>query len=118
MLLVWAGGSELTRRLGLLSSEARQELTGGVRWTIDKDLVRMFARKPVLGWGLGAFPIAYPQFRNLQVPANAAWFYVLAVLAASTDPLETRQRVRRLRSRHAEGFDSEPPAAQQPAEPE
>jgi O-antigen ligase len=134
----------------------------------------MAEAKPVLGWGLGNFPVAYPQFRsfytdffvnaahndylqlltetgvagflamlwfiwvvyrnalrklsnwtedingsitlaalmgvtgilvhsfldfNLQVPANAAWFYVLAALAASTIPLESRQRVRRERTR-------------------
>ena len=45
---------------------------------------------------------------NLQVPANAAWFYVMAVLAASEDPLEIRQRVRRLRPQHLEdGFGLE-----------
>ena len=28
---------------------------------------------------------------NLQVPANAAWFYVLAAIAASPYPIETRR---------------------------
>jgi O-antigen ligase len=182
-LLAWVGGSELTKRVGLIGSETRQELSGGVRWTIDKDSLRMFAKKPVLGWGLGAFPIAYPQFRsfytsffvneahndylqilvetgviglgaalwflvlvyragfqkladwpdningavslaallgctgivvhsfvdfNLQVPANAAWFYVLAAIAASPCPLETRQRVRRLRSQ-THDIENDPP---------
>jgi hypothetical protein len=37
---------------------------------------------------------------NLQIPANSAWFYVLAVLAASPYAVETRQRVRRIRSRN------------------
>jgi O-antigen ligase len=190
-LLAWVGGSELTRRVGLLRTETQHELSGGVRWTIDKDSLRMFAQKPVLGWGLGTFPIAYPQFRsfytnffineahndylqilvetgavglgaalwflvllyrnavrklpdwpdningavslaallgctgivvhslvdfNLQVPANAAWFYVLAVVSASTYPLETRQRVRRLRSHHIDGFDSQSPTPPQPAD--
>jgi len=32
---------------------------------------------------------------NLQIPANAAWFYVLATLAASPQQLESRQRIRR-----------------------
>ena len=182
-ILAWIGGSELSKRVGSIGSEARHELTGGVRWTIDKDGLRMFAKKPVLGWGLGAFPIAYPQFRsfytsffineahndylqilvetgviglgaalwflvllyragfqkfadwpdningavalaallgctgivvhslvdfNLQVPANAAWFYVLAAIAASPHPLETRQRVRRLRSL-LHDVESDPP---------
>ena len=179
-VLAWIGGSELTKRFATISAEARGEVSGGTRWTIDKDGFRMFAKKPVLGWGLGAFPVAYPQFRtfytnffvneahndylqilvetgvvglgavawflvllyrnalaklqdwpdningavslaailgctgivvhsfvdfNLQVPANAAWFYVLAVIAASTYPIESRQRVRRLRSQAQEAED-------------
>ena len=38
---------------------------------------------------------------NLQIPANAAWFYVLAALAASPYQVEMRQRVRRVRNRYA-----------------
>jgi O-antigen ligase len=173
VLLVWIGGVELGKRVGTIATETRQEISGGTRWTIDKDGLRMFARKPVLGWGLGTFPVAYPQFRsfythffvneahndylqllvetglagfaillwfltslfrnafrklpdwpndlngavalacllgctgilvhsfvdyNLQVPANAAWFYVLAAVAASPHRLESRQRVRRAHS--------------------
>jgi O-antigen ligase len=187
-LLVWIGGAQLTRRIELFGSEARHELDGGVRWTIDKDSLRMFSRKPVLGWGLGTFPSVYPQFRsfytsffineahndylqilvetgvvgfaavvwflvllyrhafrklpgwpdhlngavalaamlgctgivvhslvdfNLQVPANAAWFYVLAVVAASSYPLESRQRIRRVRSHNHDVFDPEAPAHSQ-----
>jgi hypothetical protein len=37
---------------------------------------------------------------NLQIAANSAWFYVPAVLAASPYAVETRQRVRRMRSRN------------------
>jgi O-antigen ligase len=51
---------------------------------------------------------------NLQVPANAAWFYVLAAVAASPYPLETRQRVRRQRS-HVQNTESEPAVAERPA---
>jgi O-antigen ligase len=180
VLLIWIGGVELSKRVTTIGAETKQEISGGVRWTIDKDGFRMFLHKPVLGWGLGAFPVAYPQFRrfytsffvneahndylqllvetglagflilgwflirlyrnafpklynwpddingavalacllgctgilvhslvdfNLQVPANAAWFYVLCVMAASSDPLETRQRVRRLRSSHRQEFE-------------
>jgi hypothetical protein len=35
---------------------------------------------------------------NLQIPANAAWFHVLCVIAAPPYPLDMRQRVRRPRS--------------------
>ncbi len=169
-LLTWIGGVELTKRVTTIGTETKQELSGGLRWNVDKDGIRMFARKPVLGWGLGTFPIVYPQFRsfytnffvneahndylqllvetglagfamlvwflvllfrnafrklgnwpddingavtlacllgctgilvhsfvdfNLQVPANAAWFYVLCAVAASPYPLESRQRMRR-----------------------
>jgi O-antigen ligase len=62
--LVWIGGNELTRRLVSIQSETRQELTGGVRLTIDRDCLRMWREKPFLGWGLGTFPIVYPQFRS------------------------------------------------------
>ena len=169
--LVWMGGNELTRRLVSIHSEAREELSGGVRFTIDRDCLRMLLKKPVLGWGLGAFPIVYPEFRtfyttffvnqahndylqllvetglagfaialwflvlvfrraatklknwtenssglltasalvgcvgilvhsfldfNLQIPANAALFYVLCAIAASA-PLQESQKRRVLR---------------------
>ena len=62
--LVWIGGNELTRRLASIQTETRQELTGGVRLTIDRDCLRMWREKPFLGWGLGTFPVVYPQFRS------------------------------------------------------
>src|SRR5208282_2208003 len=172
--LLWMGNNELTQRLISIHSEAREEINGGVRLTIDRDCLRMLAQRPFLGWGLGAFPIVYPEFRsfytmffvnhahndylqllvetglagfsiaswflvlvfrqaagklknwtenasgamtvaallgcvgilvhsfldfNLQIPANAALFYVLAAIAASK-PLQESQRRRVLR-RHS-----------------
>ena len=151
--LVFLGKGQVLGRLG--------DLGPGSRLDIDKDCVRMFALRPVLGWGLGTFPTVYPSFRsfytnlfvnaahndyaqllvetgligfglmlwfvfglyksglptsrrwefkwdgavslaallgctgmlfhsfvdfNLQIPANAAWFYVLCSLAASSLP--------------------------------
>ena len=186
-LLIGVGGLELSQRVATLGPEAQREISGGVRWTIDKDGMRMFAKKPVLGWGLGAFPIAYPRFRtfytnffvneahndylqllvemglvgfgimlwflinlfrnairklpdwpneiggaltlacllgcvgilvhsfvdfNLEVQANAAWFYVLCALAASPHPIESRNRVRRTRSSHLQEPELEDPTAQ------
>jgi O-antigen ligase len=58
------GGNEVTRRLVSIHSEAREEISGGVRLTIDRDGLRMFMKRPILGWGLGTFPIVYPQFRS------------------------------------------------------
>jgi len=62
--LVWVGGNELTRRLASIHAETQQELTGGVRLTIDRDCLRMWRQRPLLGWGLGTFPVVYPQFRS------------------------------------------------------
>lgn len=168
-LLSWLGGKELTARVSSISSEARTEISGGMRLSIDRDAIQMFRHKPVLGWGLQTFPVVYPQFRsfytnffvneahndylqlltemglagfgvmvwflvvlyrralgkianwttqvtgavtlacmlgvtgilihsffdfNLQIPANAAWFYVYCSLAAAS-PLLQRARKRR-----------------------
>ena len=62
--LVWLGGNELTRRLASIHTEAHAELSGGTRLTIDRDCLHMLIRKPLLGWGLGTFPIVYPGFRS------------------------------------------------------
>jgi O-antigen ligase len=63
-LLFWLGGSELTRRMVSIESETRQELSGGVRLTIDRDCLHMWLQRPFLGWGLGTFSVVYPQFRT------------------------------------------------------
>jgi O-antigen ligase len=63
-ILVWIGGNELTRRMASMQTETRQELSGGVRLTIDRDSLRMWREKPLLGWGLGTFPVVYPRFRS------------------------------------------------------
>lgn len=63
-LLIWIGGGELGRRVSSISTETRTEISGGMRLTIDRDAFQMFLRKPTLGWGLGTFPVVYPQFRS------------------------------------------------------
>jgi O-antigen ligase len=63
-LLVWLGGSQLTERVSSISTEAHTEITGGTRLSIDRDALRMFLHKPLLGWGLRTFPVVYPQFRS------------------------------------------------------
>jgi O-antigen ligase len=35
-----------------------------MRLKITKDCLRMFAHRPVLGWGLGTFPTVYPSYRS------------------------------------------------------
>jgi len=63
-MLTWLGGGELTKRMASIRSEAKAEISGGTRVAIDRDGLRMFAKKPVLGWGLGTFPEVYPQYRS------------------------------------------------------
>jgi len=62
--LLWMGNNELTHRLISIHSETREEINGGVRLTIDRDGLRMWMQRPFLGWGLGTFPVVYPQFRS------------------------------------------------------
>lgn len=61
---VWLGGGEIAKRVATIRSDTRTELSGGMRIAIDRDGLRMFLRKPILGWGLGNFSVVYPQFRS------------------------------------------------------
>jgi len=65
-LLAWLGSGELMERMVSIQSGTRAELSGGTRLTIDRDALKMFAQKPVLGWGLSTFPEVYPQFSGLS----------------------------------------------------
>jgi O-antigen ligase len=181
-LLTWLGGDELLRRMATVPS-AQADLSTNMRIQINRDGLRMFWHKPMLGWGLESFPVVYPQFRsfytnffvnqahndylqllvemgllgfgamiwflivlyrtafkkisnwpsqvsgaltlacilgftgilihsavdfNLQIPANAALFYVLCTLAAA-DPLVQPTRKRRpVRPRTEEEVPSVP----------
>jgi O-antigen ligase len=62
-LLAWIGGDEVVRRWASVGS-SHSEISNGVRMSINRDGLRMFLKRPVLGWGLGAFPVVYPQFRT------------------------------------------------------
>ena len=62
-LLIWIGGGELSRRIATVGS-SHSEISSDTRFNIDRDGLRMFLKKPVLGWGLGTFPVVYPQFRT------------------------------------------------------
>ncbi len=188
-LLIWIGGSELSQRIAT-AGPGHSELSSDIRSYINRDGLRMFLKKPVLGWGLGSFPIVYPQFRtfytnffvneahndylqllvemgllgfatmiwfvvtvyaraikkighwptelsgavtlacmlglsgilvhsavdfNLQIPANAALFYVLCTLAAS-EPFAKPARKRRVaRSKPAEESLNSPESLPQSA---
>jgi O-antigen ligase len=62
-LLTWVGGGELSKRIATVGP-SRLELASDIRAGINRDGLRMFLKKPVLGWGLGTFPVVYPQFRT------------------------------------------------------
>src|SRR3982074_2098219 len=60
VFLVWMGGNELTRRLISIHSEAREEINGGVRLSVDRNCLRMLIKRPFLGWGLGTQFLHHP----------------------------------------------------------
>jgi O-antigen ligase len=62
--VAWIGGSKVSARIATLDGDHRTELTGDIRLSIDRDTVAMFAKRPILGWGLGTFEQVYPQFRS------------------------------------------------------
>jgi O-antigen ligase len=61
--LAWLRPPGLVERLGrLLNPIADAGVTG--RIAIVKDSLKMVRERPVLGWGLGTFPVVYPSFRS------------------------------------------------------
>jgi O-antigen ligase len=62
-LLTWLGGDELSRRFATVEN-AHSDLSNSMRLQINKDGLHMLRAKPVLGWGLGSFPVIYPQYRS------------------------------------------------------
>jgi O-antigen ligase len=63
VLLIWVGGSDLSQRIASVGL-SHSEISGDIRSNINRDGLRMFLKKPILGWGLGTFPVVYPQFRT------------------------------------------------------
>ena len=62
--VAWVGGSEVTERIASVASNKQTEIGSDIRFAIDRDSLHMFAKRPVLGWGLGTFADVYPQFRS------------------------------------------------------
>jgi O-antigen ligase len=64
--LFWAARAQVFHRY--------ESFQDPMRLAMLQDGVRMFIRKPLLGWGLGAFPNAYPGFRSFYTEkfVNAA----------------------------------------------
>jgi O-antigen ligase len=188
-LLTWIGGAELSKRIASVGA-SHSEIASDVRTIINRDGLKMFLKKPVLGWGLGTFPVVYPQFRsfytnffvnqahndylqllvetgllgfatmlwflwtlysrairkmknwpseisgavalscvlglsgilvhsavdfNLQIPANAALFYVLCTIAASEPFVQPARKRRVVRSKPPEELPASPESLSQPA---
>ncbi len=188
-LLVWVGGGELASRIASVGP-SHSELSGDIRNYINRDGWHMFLKKPILGWGLGTFPVVYPQFRtfytdffvneahddylqllvetgllgfgtmlwflvtlyrgalkkltnwsseisgavalacglglsgilvhsavdfNLQIPANAALFYVLCTIAASAPFAQPARKRRVVRAKPVEDIVTAPQALERPA---
>ena len=61
--LVWLRPVGLIERIARLLNPITDAGATG-RFAIVKDSLRMLAQRPVFGWGLGTFPIAYPSFRS------------------------------------------------------
>lgn len=59
-LLLWLGGGALFERAGSIGDVAGSQ----VRLNVARDSLRMFATHPVLGFGLGTFPVVYPEYRS------------------------------------------------------
>jgi O-antigen ligase len=188
-LLAWVGGGELSKRLATVGP-SHSEITSDVRHYINHDGLKMFLKRPLFGWGLGTFPVVYPQFRtfytnffvnqahndylqllvemgllgfatmlwflltiyrralkkighwsseisgavtlacvlglsgilvhsavdfNLQIPANAALFYVLCTMAAAKPFAQPARKRRVARSKPPEEILAAPQDLQQPA---
>ena len=64
VVLAWIGSGELVQRMTSIPTQTRTELSGGLRLKVDRDCLKMFAQKPITGWGLGVFAEVYPQFRS------------------------------------------------------
>ncbi|HZU42392.1 MAG TPA: O-antigen ligase family protein [Terriglobales bacterium] len=73
-IVAWLGWSTVAARWHEVRVTHGVELSISSRLAIDKDALHMFAAHPLLGWGLGNFPTAYPQFRSFftDMYVNAA----------------------------------------------
>jgi O-antigen ligase len=61
--VLWLDRGRMVGRLEAMP-EAGIENIEGVRLNVVRDGLKMVAQHPVAGWGLGTFPIVYPQYRS------------------------------------------------------
>lgn len=62
-LCAWLGTSATLRRASTFFNALNKDVNGH-RLVIAADGLRMFREKPLFGWGLDVFPVAYPRFRS------------------------------------------------------
>lgn len=70
ILLLWLGGGDLADRLTSVHDGARAGLSSATRLTIDRDALKIFAQRPLMGWGLGVFGVIYPSFSTLSTSSR------------------------------------------------
>ena len=63
LFLVWADRGSSLEHLTALHDPMHSTTTTS-RFAIAKDSLRMFVGRPILGWGLGSFPLVYPQYQS------------------------------------------------------
>ena len=73
LLLAIVADSGVAARFGTLREPSRADVAGW-RMHLNRDSLAMWRARPILGWGLGAFPTVYPQFRSFydDVPIHEA----------------------------------------------
>ena len=60
----WTGGREIKNRISTLAADQHSDLATDVRLQIDRDTLKMWWHRPLLGWGAGTFADVYPRFRS------------------------------------------------------
>ncbi len=78
-----AGGHEAKTRLATLGADKHSDMPTDIRVQLDRNILRMWYKHPVLGWGQGTFADVYPRFRSFYTDSlvNAAHNDYLQVLA-------------------------------------
>ncbi|HZQ91799.1 MAG TPA: O-antigen ligase family protein [Terriglobales bacterium] len=77
----WVGARQMMQRATSISESVGT--SSDVRAAVSRDGLRMAARRPLLGWGLGSFPSSYPRFRSFYSEkfinqAHNDWVQLLA----------------------------------------
>jgi O-antigen ligase len=82
-VIAWTGGREVKARIATLAAEKHSDISTDIRLQIDRDILRMSRKRPILGWGQGTFANVYPRFRSFYTDflVNAAHNDYLQVLA-------------------------------------